>query len=153
MKIFIVRKENEMNEGKENSKKVTIKKDEKFNYIIIKNPYDSNKICTINRIRVINKEIPNKICLMVGEEELYREWDEDSDVKKIDIFNFKIKNIQKEYNSNIEINSSDILMNEECNILKDFKIIMLPKGCIFIKLDKEVNFFNMNISWTSEEIL
>ncbi|MCY6959182.1 hypothetical protein [Clostridium brassicae] len=155
MKIFIVRKENELDEEKQKDEKVqrvAIKEDEKFNYIVIKNPYDSNKICIINDIEILNQGVPNKLCLMVGEEDLYRDINDNSHVKKFDILNFKTKNIQKGNESNIEISSRDILINEECNILNKFTIIMLPRGCIFIKLDKEVNFFNMNINWTSEEI-
>ncbi|MCY6370029.1 hypothetical protein [Clostridium ganghwense] len=163
MKVFIVKKENEDKKeyeeqilGKE--ERISINKKEKFNYIVIKNPADSNNICTIEDIKVLNKDIPNKMWLMGGEEEeLYEEvfeiLDESTIGDKIGgVFSIKTKNESEEDNKKLEIKRNELLKNEECSILNDSVLIILPNGCLFIKLDKEVNDFYMNINWTSEEI-
>ncbi|MCY6355610.1 hypothetical protein [Clostridium sp. ZS2-4] len=154
MKVFVLKKGDEIGEKQigEKEDNIHIKKSEKFNYIVINNPKDSNSICTIKEIKILNKDIPNKLCLMGGEEELYKDIEETTILDKIGIFNVKIKQEEKEDERNLEIETNELLENEECNILKNSVLIILPKGCLFIKLDKEVNDLHMNINWTSEKI-
>ncbi|MEL7598251.1 MAG: hypothetical protein AAGU01_08630, partial [Clostridiaceae bacterium] len=73
-------------------------------------------------------------------------------IDKIGIFDIKIKQEEKADETNLEIQRNELLQNEECNILKESILILLPKGCLFIKLDNEVNDLHMNINWTSEKI-
>lgn len=154
MKVFVLKKGDEIENKQIGEKEDTIhiKKAEKFNYIVINNPKDSNSICTIKEIKILNKDIPNKLRLMSGEEELNKDIEETTIIDKIGIFNIKIKQEEKEDERNLEIERNELLQNEECNILKESVLILLPKGCLFIKLDKEVNDLHMNINWTSEEI-
>ncbi len=154
MKVFVLKKEDEIEDKQIEEKEDTIhiKKSEKFNYIVINNPKDSNSICTIKEIKILNKDIPNKLCLMGGEEELYKDIEEPTIVDKIGIFDIKIKQEEKADDRNLEIERNELLQNEECNILRESVLILLPKGCLFIKLDKEVNDLHMNINWTSEKI-
>lgn len=154
MKVFVLKKEDEIEDKQIEEKEDTIhiKKSEKFNYIVINNPKDSNSICTIKEIKILNKDIPNKLCLMGGEEELYKDIEEPTIIDKIGIFDIKIKQEEKADDRNLEIERNELLQNEECNILKESVLILLPKGCLFIKLDKEVNDLHMNINWTSEKI-
>lgn len=154
MKVFVLKKGDEIQDKQigEKEDNIHIKKSEKFNYIVINNPADSNSICTIKHIKISNKDIPNKLCLMGGEEELYKEIEENTIIDKIGIFDVKIKQEEKGNNENLEIERNELLENEECNILKNSVLIILPKGCLFIKLDKEVNDLYMNINWTSEKI-
>lgn len=154
MKVFVLKKEDEIEDKQieEKEANIHIKKSEKFNYIVINNPKDSNSICTIKEIKILNKDMPNKLCLMGGEEELYKDIEETTTIDKIGIFNVKIKQEEKEDDRNLEIERNELLQNEECNILKNLVLIILPKGCLFIKLDKEVDDLHMNINWTSEKI-
>lgn len=154
MKVFVLKKEDEIEDKQIEEKEDTIyiKKSEKFNYIVINNPKDSNSICTIKEIKILNKDIPNKLCLMGGEEELYKDIEESTIIDKIGIFDIKIKQEEKVDETNLEIQRNELLQNEECNILKELVLILLPKGCLFIKLDNEVNDLHMNINWTSEKI-
>lgn len=154
MKVFVLKKEDEIEDKQIEEKEDTIhiKKSEKFNYIVINNPKDSNSICTIKEIKILNKDIPNKLCLMGGEEELYKDIEEPTIIDKTGIFDIKVKQEEKADETNLEIQRNELLQNEECNILKELVLILLPKGCLFIKLDKEVNDLHMNINWTSEKI-
>jgi hypothetical protein len=154
VKVFVLKKEDEIEDKQIEEKEDTIhiKKSEKFNYIVINNPKDSNSICTIKEIKILNKDIPNKLCLMGGEGELYKDIEEPTITDKIGIFDIKIKQEEKEDERNLEIQRNELLQNKECNILKELVLILLPKGCLFIKLDKEVNDLHMNINWTSEKI-
>lgn len=154
MKVFVLKKEDEIEDKQIEEKEDTIhiKKSEKFNYIVINNPKDSNSICTIKEIKILNKDIPNKLCLMGGEEELYKDIEQPTIIDKIGIFDIKIKQEEKADETNLEIQRNELLQNEECNILKESILILLPKGCLFIKLDNEVNDLHMNINWTSEKI-
>lgn len=154
MKVFVLKKGDEIEDKQigEKEDNIHIKKSEKFNYIVINNPKDSNSICTIKEIKILNKDIPNKFCLMGGEEELYKDIEENTTIDKIGIFNIKTKQEEKEDERNLEIERNELLKNEECNILKESVLILLPKGCLFIKLDQEVDDLHMNINWTSEKI-
>lgn len=154
MKVFVLKKGDEIQNKQigEKEDNIHIKKSEKFNYIVINNPADSNSICTIKEIKILNKDVPNKLCLMGGEEEVYKEIEGNTIIDKIGIFDVKIKQEEKGDNENLEIERNELLENEECNILKNLVLIILPKGCLFIKLDKEVNDLYMNINWTSEKI-
>jgi len=55
-------------------------------------------------------------------------------------------------NEEIELIKNSIKQNKRYNILGDSALIMLPGGCLSIKLKKEVSDLDINISWTSDDI-
>lgn len=155
MKVFTVKKENEDELNSKPQDKVSyinLNKKEKFNYIVIRNPSDSNEICTIKNIKILSKDETNGICLMHGEEELFRGKGEVNSADKLGIFNIESRVQRYQDNKKTELIRSELSENKECDILMDSVLIVLPKGCLFIKLDNEVSNLRMNIDWTSEKI-
>jgi hypothetical protein len=154
MKVFTVRKEEEdlIDKSKDKTSYIRLNKKEKFNYIIIKNPSNSNEICTIKTIKIFIKDKGNEVCLMHGEEDLFRGAGDSECVGKIGIFNIETKIQRHKDNKKVELIRKKLLENEECDILKDSVLIVLPKGCLFIRLSNEVSNLHINIDWTSEKI-
>ncbi|MFU0825656.1 hypothetical protein [Clostridium sp.] len=153
MKVFTVRKEEEdlIDKSKDRTSYIKLNKKEKFNYIIIKNPSNSNEICTIKTMKIFIKDEDNELCLMHGEE-LFRGEEDSECTNKIGIFNIKTRMQKYKDNKKVELIRKKLLRNEECDILKDSVLIMLPNGCLFIRLNNEVSNLNISIDWTSEKI-
>jgi len=154
VKVFTVRKEAEdlIDESKDRTSYIKLNEKEKFNYIIIKNPSNSNEICTIKTIKISIEDKDNELRLMHGEEELFRGLEDSKCTNKAGIFNIETKMQTHRDNKKVELERKKLLQNEECDILKDYALIMLPKGCLFIRLSDEVSRLNISINWTSEKI-
>ncbi|MCY6484973.1 hypothetical protein OW763_11525 [Clostridium aestuarii] len=155
MKVFVTKRKDTdevKNELVEKVDFIKICKNEKFNCITIKNPEDSNTICMLRGMEITSEEKDNKLRLIQGEDEFYRGEIESSKEYKIGIFNVKSELQIYNNNRNIELTRNTLLRNQKCNVLNDLELIILPKGCIYIKLDEEVCDFNIKINWTSEEI-
>ncbi|QGU93950.1 hypothetical protein GOM49_01310 [Clostridium bovifaecis] len=155
MKVFTVKKENEdelKSKHRDKVSYISLNKKDKFNYIVIRNPSDSNEICTIKNMKILSENETNGICLMHGEEEMFRGKGEVNSADKMGIFNVESRIQRYQDNKKIELIRSKLSKNKECDILRDSVLIVLPKGCLFIKLDNEVSNLRMNIDWTSEKI-
>ncbi|MEA4827706.1 MAG: hypothetical protein VB130_13920 [Clostridium sp.] len=156
MKVFTVKKEMEeelSNKSREEVSSVKLCDKKEFNYIVIENPSDSNEICTIRNIKILSKDKNTQLCLMQGEEDRIKSSEEINITNKVGILNIQGGLKKCPDDEKIELSRDRILQNEECNILKDSVLIMLPKGCLFIKLDNEVYNLNIDINWTSEKIM
>ncbi|MGY0374123.1 hypothetical protein [Clostridium sp. JNZ J1-5] len=156
MKVFTVKKEKEeelSNKSKEEVSSVKLCDKKEFNYIVIENPSDSNEICTIRNIKVLSTDKNTQLCLMQGEEDEIKISEGINITNKVGILNIQGRLKKCSDDEKIELSRDRILQNEECNILKDSVLIMLPKGCLFIKLDNEVYNLNIDINWTSEKIM
>lgn len=156
MKVFTVKKENEdeiTNVPKEKGSYIKVENEDKFNYIVIKNPSDSNKICVVKSIRILNKGKANEVCLMQGEEEMLGGRGQLKFIDNVGMLSIEGRIEKHENDMKVELSRRELWENEECNILGDSVLIMLPKGCLFIRLNREVSSFEMHIDWTSEEIL
>lgn len=155
MKVFAVKKENEdeiTNKPLEKVAYIKLVNKNKFNYIVIKNPSDSNEICTIKDIKILNVDSANGLCLMQGEEERVKEPEEVRVADNAGILNIESRLQEYEDNKKLQICRNEIVKNKECNILDKSVLIVLPKGCLFIKLDTEVDKLDLNINWISESI-
>lgn len=155
MKVFTVKKYKDdeiANSPKGNVSNIKLHKKEKFNYLIIENPYDSNKICTIKNMIIYDMDNVGSICLMCGEGELFKKKYKIMDFHNIGIFNVETRLLKMEKTSERELIKKDISKGEKCNILDDTVLLLLPKGYICIRLDHEVCNLSFDIEWTSEEI-
>lgn len=155
MNVFTVKKYKDdeiANSPKGNVSNIKLNKKEKFNYLIMENPYDSNKICTIKNIIIYDMDNVSSICLMCGEGELFKKKYKIMDFHNAGIFNVETRLTKMENNSTIELIKKDVLKGEKCSILDDTVLLVLPKGYICIKLDNEVSSLSLDIEWTSEEI-
>jgi len=154
VKVFAVKKEKEeiTNEAGEKVSYITLFNENKFNYIVIKNPSDSNEIYTIKDIKILNVDNTNELCLMQGEDEKLKESEEIRAVDKVGILNIESRLQEIEDNKKLQLCRNQLVENKECDILDDSVLIVLPKGCLFMKLDNEVTKLDVNIKWTSEPI-
>jgi hypothetical protein len=155
VKVFAVKKEKEDEITNRTGEKISYIKlfnEDKFNYIVIRNPWDSNEICTIKDIKILNVDSTNGLCLMQGEDEKLKEREKIGVVDKVGIFNIESRFQDCEDNKKLQLCRNQLVENKECNILGDSVLIVLPKGCLFIKLDNEVAKLDVNINWTSESI-
>lgn len=155
VKVFAVKKDKEeeiTNKPLEKVAYIKLVDKNKFNYIVIKNPSDSNEICTIKDIKILNVEGTNGLCLMQGEDEKVKEPETIRAADNAGILNIESRLQTYEDNNKLQICRNQLVKNKECNILDNSVLIVLPKGCLFIKLDNEVDKLDLNINWVSESI-
>ena len=106
MKVFAVKKENEdeiTNKPLEKVAYIKLVNKNKFNYIVIKNPSDSNEICTIKDIKILNVDSANGLCLMQGEEERVKEPEEVRVADNAGILNIESRLQEYEDNKKLQI--------------------------------------------------
>ncbi|KOA18899.1 hypothetical protein CLHOM_26390 [Clostridium homopropionicum DSM 5847] len=155
MKVFTVKKEKEETLDEKTFGVVSslnFKGRDNFNYIIIENPSDSRKIYIIKNLDVMIRECNNELSLMQGETDKMNKISKMNGYKKLADLNL-FDGIEKNNNNEeIELVKNIINQNKRYNILNDSALIMLPGGCLSIKLKKEVSDLDININWTSDDI-
>lgn len=153
MKVFVVKKEiYAQNDEYIHREEVNIREEEKFNYIIIKNPSDSNRVYTFSTVYMSNESEDNEACIMVGEEDMYDDVEGKLIQCQSDNFELKVKSVANKCLNKLEVCTQKIFIDKPCDILKDKSLVILPKGCLFIRFKKQINKLNFIINWTSENI-
>lgn len=150
MKVFTVEKmPNEslkLKNTRENKSFMKIKECDEFNFLTIQNPVESNRICILEGIDFKLSDNDNIISLMIGETNFNKTL-----LRDINTFNVSYE-LKKDEDKDLEICSMRVSKNELKNVLRNFLLFLLPKGCIFVKLDKSVKDLEFTIKW-SEEII
>lgn len=150
MKVFAVEKiakgDLQVKNTRENKSFIKIEEDSEFNFITIQNPTESNRICILEDIDFKLGDKDNMISLMIGEMNYNKTL-----FRATNTFNVNYE-LKKDRDRNLEICSMRMYKDESKNVLKDFLFFLLPKGCIFVKLDKSVKDLEFTIKWREEAI-
>lgn len=150
MKVFTVEKipndSLKLKNTRENKSFMKIKESDEFNFLTIQNPIESNRICILEGIDFKLSDDDNMISLMIGETNFNKTL-----LRDINTFNVSYE-LKKDEDKNLEICSMRVCKDELKNVLRNFLLYLLPKGCIFVKLDKAVKDLEFTIKW-SEEII
>lgn len=150
MKVFTVEKllkdDLQVIDSMENKSFIKIEENNEFNFITIQNPTESNRICILEDIDFKLGDKDSMISLMIGEMNFNKTLFRDTNTFNV---NYELK---KDKDKNLEVCSIGLYKDESKNILKNFLFFLLPKGCIFVKLDKAVNNLELTIKWREEII-
>lgn len=155
MKVFTVKKEKEENLEEKLLDRISyfnFKEKNRFNYIIIENPSNSSKIYTIKDIEVLNKDNSNELCLMQGEASKEEKLLKVKITDKLGELNIATGIEENNNNVKTELVRNTLPQGRKYNILDESVLILLPGGCLFIKLKKEVQNLDIDVSWTSDDI-
>lgn len=133
------------------NKQIEIDNESEFNKITIYNPGDTNRIYTINNIKV-KLDCENIMLIKMGTADrssiTINENDKSSSKLKL-VYNLNDNNI---IDKNIEIFTVKIPSQEYVDLLLSQYIILLPKGQITINMKKEIKKLSINIDYIDEII-
>lgn len=151
MKVFTVEKmpnnSFQIKNTRQNKSFIKIEENDDFNFVTIQNPIESNRICILEDIDFKLCDNDNMISLMIGE----MNFNNKTLFRDTNTFNVSYE-LKKDEEKNLEICSMRVCKNELKNVLKNFLFFLLPKGCIFVKLDKSVRDLEFTIKWHEEII-
>jgi hypothetical protein len=98
------------------------------------------------------RECNNELSLLQGEADKINKTSKMNAHKKLADLNL-FDGIEKNYNNEeIELVKNIVKQNKKTKILDDSELIILPGGCLSIKLKKEVSDLDIKINWTSDDI-
>lgn len=150
MKVFTVEKmpnDNlQLKNTRENKSFMKIEEGGEFNFLTIQNPIESNRICILEDIYFKLADNDNRVSLMIGEINFNKTLFRDTNT-----FNVSYE-LKKDEDKDLKICSTRVYKNELKNVLRNFLFFLLPKGCIFVKLDKSVKDLEFTIKWREEII-
>lgn len=150
MKVFTVEKmpnDNlQLKNTRENKSFMKIEEGNEFNFLTIQNPIESNRICILEDIYFKLADNDNRVSLMIGEINFNKTLFRDTNT-----FNVSYE-LKKDEDKDLKICSTRVYKNELKNVLRNFLFFLLPKGCIFVKLDKSVKDLEFTIKWREEII-
>ncbi|MFD3155508.1 hypothetical protein ACFIJ5_01295 [Haloimpatiens sp. FM7330] len=122
-----------------------INRKKEFNNVSIINPVNSNCICIINSINIgcANDEFK----ILVGEQV-----DEKLNKDKQGAFYIFCDKLHLMKDELLHISTIRKCNNSSIEILKKQFIILLPKGCIYIKTDNPIKNIKIRMNWVEEKI-
>lgn len=140
MKVFIFEKNAMQDDKKENETTLLLKDENKFNSIIITNPYDSNFLCIINSIILRLDECNYSMILPIEQENI--KCSDSRTIEETHIYEQRVKcdNYLSKY----------IMTEDKMELLEGKYAILIPNGALCIKLYEPVIKATFKIKWVKE---
>lgn len=152
MRVF---KHSKYGEYKEYSdlKNVIIEENKGFNNIVIYNPYDSNSLCIVNKIILKKLQGANKV-KVYSCDKMNTSYDKYTKLGSLNIQTLLLDEtffIDDKKNV-IQIDTENILSKTEKDIIQEYFLIVLPKGCVIIRFQNTIKRLEMSLNFSQESI-
>lgn len=152
MRVFKYSKYGEYSDHSD-SEHVIIQDNEGFNNIVIYNPIDSNSLCLVNRIILKKLQGTNRV-RMYSCDRMNTSYD-----NYINIGSLNIKPLlldERFFTENqqcvMQIDNENTLNQTQVDIIQDYFLIILPKGCVIMRFENTIKRLEMLLNFIQDTI-
>jgi hypothetical protein len=152
MRVFKYSKYGEYSDQSD-SEHVIIQDNEGFNNIVIYNPIDSNSLCLVNRIILKKLHGTNRV-RMYSCDRMNTSYDNYMNIGSLNIKPLLLD--EKFFIDNqqcvMQIDNENILNQAQVDIIKEYFLIILPKGCVIMRFENTIKRLEMSLNFVQDTI-
>lgn len=152
MRVFKYSKYGEYKDHSD-SQHVIIQDNEGFNNIVIYNPVDSNSLCLLNRIVFKKLQGTNRV-RMYSCDKMNTSYDNYINIGSLNIKSLLLDESFFTENQQcvMQIDNENILNQTQVDVIQDYFLIILPKGCVIMRFENTIKRLEMSLSFIQDTI-